>query len=64
MSDFILPRIGGGGDDYPQQTQMVELDPGSVWASAPMLGLYGTAILAAVPIVVLWLKKRWKMREG
>lgn len=62
MTRFIIPKVGGGGDDFPQQTQMVEPDPASVWASPPMIGLYGTVTLAAVPIVVLWLRKRWRMK--
>lgn len=56
-------KAGGGPDNRPQQAQMVEPDPASVWSSPPMLGLYGTVIVALVaPVVIMWVKYRLKCR--
>lgn len=41
---------------------MIEPEPASLWTSPPMIGLYGTVIVGLIPIVLLCLKKRWRMK--
>lgn len=56
-------KIGSGGG-YMEQQQMLEPEPANLWVSPAMIGLYGTVVMALVaPVVVLWLKHRWKCRR-